>query len=107
MLRAKMSVEEGRNNRQSVIVDELPYGIIRKSIVEAVAEAVKKGLINDISAINDESGRQHKVRIVVDLKRDADPQLVINQLYSTLRARYGEHDQHRVVNRRRADGMRS
>jgi DNA gyrase subunit A len=81
MLRAKMSVEEGRNNRQSVIVDEIPYGIIRKSIVESVAEAVKKGLINDISAINDESGRQHKVRIVIDLKRDADPQLVINQLY--------------------------
>ncbi|HEV2294590.1 MAG TPA: DNA gyrase subunit A [Tepidisphaeraceae bacterium] len=81
MLRAKMSVEEGRNGRQSVIVDEIPYGIIRKSIVESVAEAVKKGLIDDISAINDESGRQHKVRIVVDLKRDADPQLVINQLY--------------------------
>jgi DNA gyrase subunit A len=81
MLRAKMSVEEGRNGRQSVIVDEIPYGIIRKNIVESVAEAVKKGLINDISAINDESGRQHKVRIVVDLKRDADPQLVINQLY--------------------------
>jgi DNA gyrase subunit A len=81
MLRAKMSVEEGRNNRQSVIVDEIPYGIIRKSIVESIAEAVKKGLINDISAINDESGRQHKVRIVIDLKRDADPQLVINQLY--------------------------
>jgi DNA gyrase subunit A len=81
MLRAKMSVEEGRNNRQSVIIDEIPYGIIRKNIVESVAEAVKKGLINDISAINDESGRQHKVRIVVDLKRDADPQLVINQLY--------------------------
>ncbi len=81
MLRAKMSVEEGRNGRQSVIVDELPYNVIRRTIVESVAEAVKRGLINDISAINDESGRQHKVRIVVDLKRDADPQLVINQLY--------------------------
>ncbi len=81
MLRAKMSVEEGRNGRQSVIVDELPYNVIRRSIVESVAEAVKRWQINDISAINDESGRQHKVRIVVDLKRDADPQLVINQLY--------------------------
>ncbi|MGB7157540.1 MAG: DNA gyrase subunit A [Tepidisphaeraceae bacterium] len=81
MLRAKISVEEGRNGRQSVIVDEIPYGVIRKTIVESVAEAVKRDLIKDISAINDESGRQHKVRIVVDLKRDADPQLVINQLY--------------------------
>jgi len=82
MLRAKMSVEEEKKgSRASVIIDEIPYGIIRKSIVEATAEAVKKGLINEISGINDESGRQHKCRIVVDLKRDADPQVVINQLY--------------------------
>src|SRR4051812_27130751 len=80
-LRAKIAVEEGKNGRSSVIIEEIPYGVIRKTIVESVAEAVKKDLINDISAINDESGRQHKVRIVVDLKRDADPQLVINQLY--------------------------
>jgi DNA gyrase subunit A len=80
-LRAKLHVEENRNGRRSIIVDEIPYGIIRKSIVESTAEAVKKGLIDDISAVNDESGRQHKVRIVVDLKRDADPDVVINQLY--------------------------
>jgi DNA gyrase subunit A len=81
-LRAKLEVEdERRGGRQSVIVSELPYGVIRKNIVEAVAEAVKKDLIRDVSAINDESGRQHKVRIVVDLKRDADPNVVINQLY--------------------------
>src|SRR5215207_1582762 len=81
MLRAKMSTEEQKNGRMSVIIDEIPYGVIRKNIVEAVAEAVKKDLIRDVSAINDESGRQHAVRIVVDLKRDADPNVVINQLY--------------------------
>ncbi len=80
-LRAKLEVEDQKNNRQSIIVTELPYGIIRKSIMESVAEAVKKDLIKEISAINDESGRQHKVRIVIDLKRDADPDLVIRQLY--------------------------
>jgi DNA gyrase subunit A len=80
-LRAKLEVEDQKNNRQSIIVTELPYGVIRKTIVESVAEAVKKDLIKDISAINDESGRQHKVRIVVDLKRDADPELVMRQLY--------------------------
>ncbi len=80
-LRAKLRVEESRSGRKSVIVDELPYGIIRKAIVESTADAVKKGLIDDISAVNDESGRQHKVRIVIDLKRDADPDVVINQLY--------------------------
>src|SRR3954468_24626566 len=80
-LHAKLEVEDQKGGRQSIIVTALPYGIIRKSIVEATAEAVKKDLIKDISAINDESGRQHAVRIVVDLKRDADPELVMRQLY--------------------------
>jgi DNA gyrase subunit A len=80
-LRAKLEVEEQKNGRNSIIVTELPYGIIRKTIVEAAAEAVKKDQIKDISAINDESGRQHKVRIVIDLKRDGDPELVMRQLY--------------------------
>ena len=81
MLRAQLRVEEQKNGRKSIIVDEMPYGIIRRSIVESVAEAVKRGQINDISAVNDESGRQHAVRIVVDLKREADPNVIINQLY--------------------------
>ena len=80
-LRAKLEVEEQKNGRNSIIVTELPYGIIRRTIQEAAAEAVKKDLIKDISAINDESGRQHKVRIVIDLKRDADPDLTMRQLY--------------------------
>src|SRR4051794_37066019 len=80
-LRAKLEVEDQKNNRQSIIVTELPYGIIRKTIQESAAEAVKKDLIKEISAINDESGRQYKCRIVIDLKRDADPELVMRQLY--------------------------
>jgi DNA gyrase subunit A len=80
-LRAKLTVEDAGKNRQSIIVEEIPYGIIRKTIVEAVAEAVKKDLLKDISAINDESGRKHKCRIVIDLKRDADTDLVMRQLY--------------------------
>jgi DNA gyrase subunit A len=80
-LRAKLAVEDAGKNRQSIIVEEIPYGIIRKTIVEAVAEAVKKDLIKDISAINDESGRKHNCRIVIDLKRDADTDLVMRQLY--------------------------
>ncbi|MGA2232095.1 MAG: DNA gyrase subunit A [Tepidisphaeraceae bacterium] len=81
MLRAKLSVEEQKNGRKSVIVEQICYGTVRRAIVEAVAEAVKNDRIKDVSAINDESGREHEVRIVVDLKRDADPQVVINQLY--------------------------
>lgn len=80
-LRAKLEVDTAKNGRQSIIVTELPYGIIRKTIQEAAAECVKKDQIREISAINDESGRQHKCRIVIDLKRDADPDLVMRQLY--------------------------
>src|SRR4051812_5075790 len=80
-LRAKMHVEEQKGGKPQIIIDELPYGIIRKSIIESIAEQVKKDTIQDISAINDESGREHKVRIVIDLKRDADPNVIINQLY--------------------------
>jgi DNA gyrase subunit A len=80
-LRAKLSVEEQKNGRNSVIVDEICYGTVRKAIMEAVAESVKNDRIKDVSAINDESGREHECRIVIDLKRDADPQVVINQLY--------------------------
>src|SRR3954470_18613523 len=80
-LRAKLEVETQKNGRQSIIVTELPYGIIRKTIQESAAECVKKDQIKEISAINDESGRQYKCRIVIDLKRDADPELVMRQLY--------------------------
>ena len=79
-LRAKMSVEENKNGRSSVIIEEIPYGIIRKTIVEAIAECAKED-IKEIADVNDHSGREHKCRIVVDLKRDADPNVIINQLY--------------------------
>jgi DNA gyrase subunit A len=80
-LRAKIHTEETKAGRTLVVIDEIPYGIIRKSIIESVAECVKKDVITDLSAINDESGRDYQCRIVVDLKRDADPNVIINQLY--------------------------
>jgi DNA gyrase subunit A len=80
-LRAKMHVEELKGGRQIIVIDEVPYGVFRRSIVEAVGEAVKKDLIRDVLDANDHSGRQYKCRIVVDLKRDADPELVMKQLY--------------------------
>jgi DNA gyrase subunit A len=79
-VQAKLAVEENKG-RSSIIVQEIPYGIIRKSIVEAVADCVKDDRIKDVSAINDESGRKHACRIVIDLKRDADVELVKRQLY--------------------------
>ena len=79
-LRCKLHVEE-KGTRKSVVIDEMPYGVMRKSIIEALADSAKMGRINDVSAANDESGRLHKCRIVIDLKRDGDPDVVINQLY--------------------------
>src|SRR5687768_328428 len=80
-LRAKMHVEEGKGGKSQVIIDELPYGVIRKTVLEAIAEAVKKGDIKEVSDANDHSGRQYKCRMVVDLKRDADPDVVMRQLF--------------------------
>ncbi|HEX8341187.1 MAG TPA: DNA gyrase subunit A [Tepidisphaeraceae bacterium] len=80
-LRCKLHVETAKNGRQSIIIDELPYNVIRKDILEDIKSAISNDRIKDISGANDESGRLHKVRIVVDLKRDADPDVVINQLY--------------------------
>ncbi|MGA2500497.1 MAG: DNA topoisomerase (ATP-hydrolyzing), partial [Tepidisphaeraceae bacterium] len=80
-LRAKIRVEETKGGKPVIVIDEIPYGVIRKAIVESIAECVKNDVITDVSDVNDHSGREHKVRIVVDLKRDADPDIVINQLY--------------------------
>ncbi|MFN4241737.1 MAG: DNA gyrase subunit A [Tepidisphaerales bacterium] len=81
VLRARMTVEQDKRGRTSVVVTELPYGVIRKKIVESVAKLAKEGGLREVSGVNDESGREHRVRIVIDLKRDADPELVMNQLY--------------------------
>jgi DNA gyrase subunit A len=81
ILQAKMHTEELKNGRTQVIIDEIPYGVIRRTILESISDCVKDDRIKDISDANDHSGREHKCRIVVDLKRDADPQVVINQLY--------------------------
>ncbi len=80
-LRCKLHVEEAKNGRNSIIIDELPYNVIRKDILEAIKSAISNDKIKDIAGANDESGRLHKCRIVIDLKRDADPDVVINQLY--------------------------
>ena len=88
-LRAKLHTEEQKNGRALIIIDEIPYGVIRKTIIEQVAECVKKDVITDISAINDHSGREHACRIVIDLKRDGDPNVVINQLYQSTDCQVG------------------
>lgn len=81
VLRSKMHVEELRGKREMIVVDEIPYQILKITILERMADAVKAGNIPDISHINDASGRKHACRIEIELKRDANVDVVMNQLY--------------------------
>src|SRR5436309_10609286 len=63
-LRAKVSTEEQKNGRTTIIIEEIPYNVIRKSILESISECVKREVIRDVSDANDHSGREHKCRIV-------------------------------------------
>ena len=68
-------------NKQTIIVSSLPYQVNKAKLIEHIAELVKEKRIEGISAIRDESDRKDKVRIVIELKRDANAQVVLNQLY--------------------------
>ena len=80
MMRARATVEEGRGDRRSVVLTEIPYQLGKNGLVEKIAEAVKDKRIEGVSDIRDESNREG-VRIVLDLKRDATADVVLNQLY--------------------------
>ena len=80
-LRGTCSVEEGRGTKRTVVISELPFGVLRSTVTEKIAQAVKGGLIKDVAAVNDASDRKHDVRIEVDLRKDANEDVVINQLY--------------------------
>ena len=79
-LRAKADIEEDSKGRQSIVVTEIPYMVNKSRIIQGIADLVKNKRIEGISYIRDESDRDG-MRIVFELKRDATPQLVLNQLY--------------------------
>ncbi len=78
-LRARMRVEE-KPRKSVIIIEEIPYQVIKSNIVTKIAECVTEGLIPEISDVRDESDR-NGLRIVVELRKDADSDIVINQLY--------------------------
>ncbi len=80
ILRAKTRIEEVRGGRQAIIVDEIPFQVNKATMIERIAELAKDKRIEGISHVQDESDR-HGVRVVVELKRDATPEVVLNQLY--------------------------
>lgn len=80
-VRGKIEVEEMRGGREMLVITELPYQVIRSTITEKIAAAVKSGTIKDVSAVNDASDRKHDIRIEVELKKNANADVVINQIY--------------------------
>lgn len=79
VLRAKSEIESD-DSHDKIVVTELPYGVNKAQLVENIAELVKEGKIDSISNVNDESGRQG-MRVVVDVKRDANANVILNKLY--------------------------
>jgi len=79
-IRAKANIETMKNNRENIVITELPYQVNKANLIEKIADLVRAGKINDISNLRDESDRDG-MRVVIELKRDAQPAVVLNQLF--------------------------
>ena len=80
VVRGKATIEEHGKNLERIVIEEVPYGINMTSMIERIGDLVREKKLTSISAIRDESARG-KLRIVIDLKRDAYPRKILNQLY--------------------------
>lgn len=81
VLRARTKIEEYKKDRYRILISEVPYQQSRDNVIEKIAELVNDDKIKGISAVRDESDLKEPVRVIVELKRDADPDVVLNQLY--------------------------
>ena len=80
-MRAEAEIEEMSGNKQRIIVTSLPYQVNKAKLVKTIADLSKEKKIEGISEVRDESDRKEKTRVVIELKRDARPQVILNQLY--------------------------
>ncbi len=80
-LRAETDIEEMSGNRQRIIVSSLPYQVNKANLIKAISDLSKEKKIEGISECRDESDRKDRVRVVIELKRDANAQVVLNQLF--------------------------
>jgi DNA gyrase subunit A len=80
VVRGKVDVEEGKGGRKSLVVTEIPYNVSKKRIIERIGELHREGRIQGIADLRDESDKEG-MRLVVELKKDADEQVVLNQLF--------------------------
>lgn len=79
VIRAKAEIESGESH-DKIVVTEIPYGVNKQQLIEYIADLVKEGKLEGISNVNDETGRQG-MRIVVDIKRDANANVILNKLF--------------------------
>ena len=80
LIRAKTSIESTKKGRESIIISEIPYSVKKSALIENIAKVAKEKIIEGISELRDESNREG-VRIVIDLKRDAQSEVILNQLF--------------------------
>ena len=80
VVRAKANIETGKGERQSIVVTEIPYQVNKANLIEKIADLINEKKLEDIADIRDESDREG-MRIVLDLKRDANAQVILNNLY--------------------------
>ena len=78
-VRGKVGIEELKGGREQIVITEIPYNVNRATLVERIAQLVNEKVLTDITAIRDES--DENTRVVIELKRDANPKVVINNLY--------------------------
>lgn len=80
IIRAKANIETLKNDRENIIITELPYQVNKASLIEKIAELVREGKLDGISNIRDESDRDG-LRVVIELKRDGQPTVILNNLF--------------------------
>ncbi len=80
IVRARANIETLKNNRENIVITELPYQVNKANLIEKIADLVRGGKLDDISNIRDESDRDG-MRVVIELKRDGQPAVVLNQLF--------------------------
>jgi DNA gyrase subunit A len=81
VVRAKTTIEEKSKGRTRILVHQIPYQVARDRVIERIGALVNEGRIKGITAVNDESDLKEPVRIVIDVKRGEDPEIILNQLY--------------------------
>jgi DNA gyrase subunit A len=105
-VRARAGFEDGRSGRRSIVVSEIPYMVNKAAMIEKIAELVRGGKLEGISDLRDESDRRG-MRVVIELKKDVDEQVVLNQLYklSPMQSTFGVNMVALVNNRPQTLGL--